>query len=158
MKPGSQQLKNARSFFVVMVILHLVLLSTWFVRPTPDPRLFDIKMLTIIEYIQYIELALILVQGILLITNRDWMFSKATWYFGIFYVMTILNVTILLYLWGFIQLLSLFFQEYLFPRLSESTSFVLANLLGWILSGVIGNFFYDLLKKLIINKEHNRTN
>jgi hypothetical protein len=54
---------------------------------------------------------------------------------------------VLLYLSGFIFSLYKFLQNILFPALVDGTNWILSNIFGWIISGVVGNFFYDLLKK-----------
>jgi hypothetical protein len=65
----------------------------------------------------------------------------------------IMSAAALLYLLGFISLILTYFENQIFPSLSAFTNMVLANITGWILSGVIGNFVYDMLKRIFTRKE-----
>jgi hypothetical protein len=60
----------------------------------------------------------------------------------------ILSALAIFYLSGIVALIFAFFQNQVFPGLSTLTNMILANLAGGILSGLIGNFVYDLLKRI----------
>ena len=164
MKISSQQLKRAESFLVTMLILNMILLVLNFVLPssivlpTSLPELLVIERTqTIIHYIIYFVIASLLLFFVVffMILNAKLKLRVLPWMLGMLYAYTVFGVFVVFYLHGFVQLLSLFFQNYLFPKLSDFTNFLLANLFNWILSGIIGNFFYDLLKKLTLKKDHN---
>jgi hypothetical protein len=65
-------------------------------------------------------------------------------------VLMIMSAAALLYLLGFISFVFEYFKNQIFPSLSAFTNMVLANITGWILSGVIGNFCYDILKRILM--------
>ncbi len=61
----------------------------------------------------------------------------------------------LLTLVGFVNIVFEFLKNVVLPGLTNLVNMILANLVSWILSGVIGNFIYDLLKK-IVSREKQR--
>jgi len=66
--------------------------------------------------------------------------------FGGVLVTTLLNVT-LFYISGAIELLTAFLQTH-WPSIEPKLSYYLSTLIGWIVSGILGNAAYDLLKRL----------
>jgi hypothetical protein len=64
-------------------------------------------------------------------------------------VSVVIYIISILYLIGFVDLLFAFLSKEIFPGLSSLANMISANLVSWILSGVIGNFIYDMLKKMV---------
>jgi len=64
---------------------------------------------------------------------------------------TTISYTFLLKL-GYLKGLTTFLQASVFPTFSKGVNYVLSNIIGWAISGIIGNFCYDLIKR-----KHKRT-
>jgi hypothetical protein len=58
---------------------------------------------------------------------------------------------------GYLVDLSNYLKSTIFPSLSEGVNYILSNIVAWIVSGVIGNFAYDLLKRIFQRNESNKT-
>lgn len=53
---------------------------------------------------------------------------------------------------GYLDVLAEYLNINIFPALSEGVNYVISNLVGWAISGAIGNLFYDILKRLVNRK------
>ena len=54
---------------------------------------------------------------------------------------------------GYLEGFSIFLKSNIFPALGEGINYIISNIVGWILSGVIGNFFYDKMKQFSESKK-----
>ena len=58
---------------------------------------------------------------------------------------------------GYLVGLSNYLKSTVFPSLSEGVNYILSNIVAWVVSGVIGNFAYDMLKGFFQRGENNIT-
>ena len=69
----------------------------------------------------------------------------------------IISVTTLIYALGlkqgYLDWLATFLKANVFPALSNGANYLISNFIGWAISGIVGNFFYDLLKRLFVDKK-----
>ncbi len=54
---------------------------------------------------------------------------------------------------GYLEGFAVFLKARIFPAFSDGVNYILSNIVGWAVSGVVGNFVYDLLKRLFADKK-----
>ena len=59
---------------------------------------------------------------------------------------------------GYLEGLTTFLQANIFPMLSRGVNYLLSNIIGWAVSGIVGNFCYDLIKRKFRGTEDNIRN
>ncbi len=63
----------------------------------------------------------------------------------------VVTFTLILYLTflqqGYLDTLAHYLKANIFTWLSDGFNYIVSNIVGWIISGAIGNLFYDLLLK-----------
>jgi hypothetical protein len=66
------------------------------------------------------------------------------------------SIAVLLAAVGFVNILFEFLKNVVLPGFTNLINMIVANLVNWALSGVIGNFIYDLLKKIVLREKRER--
>lgn len=63
------------------------------------------------------------------------------------------SIAVLLSVVGLVNLLFEFLKNVVLPGFTNLLNMIIANLVNWIFSGVVGNFIYDLLKKMVLREK-----